>query len=79
MLFSSPSGLLTHNPLIRGVLSAVMSFGGHATFVAKELERLQDPSATEAGGGLEHATPPIDPSESAERDELGRVTQAVSA
>lgn len=79
MLFSSPSGLLTHNPLVRGVLSAVMSFGGHAKFVAKELEKLQDPGATQAGSDREHATPSVDPSESAERDALGRVAQAVSA
>ena len=56
-----------------------MSFGGHAKFVAKELEKLQDPGATQAGSDREHATPSVDPSESAERDALGRVAQAVSA
>jgi hypothetical protein len=55
-----------------------MSFSGHADFVAKELEKIQS-DATETGSDLEHATPPVGPSESAERDELGLVAQAVCA
>lgn len=57
----------------------MINFNGHAKFVAKELEKIQDSDATDAGSDREHATPPVDPSEVAERDELGRVAQAVSA
>ena len=79
MLFSARSDPLTLGPFARGVLSALMSFDGHANFVAKELEKLQDSDAAEAGSGGEHATSSVDPSESAERDDLGRVAQAVCA
>lgn len=77
MLVSARSDPLTYSPLARGVLSALMSFSGHADFVAKELEKMHDSDVTEAGSDREHATPSVDPSESAERDELGRVAQAV--
>lgn len=56
-----------------------MSFNGHAKFVAKELEKIQETDAPKGGADSESATPPIDPSEAAERDELGRVAQAVCA
>lgn len=56
-----------------------MSFSAHAKFVAKELEKMEKSDATEVGRDREHATPPVDPSTVAEREELARVAQAVGA
>ncbi|KAF8558320.1 AhpC-TSA-domain-containing protein [Imleria badia] len=70
--------VVDRNGIVKGALNSTMSFSGHAKFVAKELEKLQGSDATDAGSNRD-ATPPVDPSEAAERDELGRVAQAVSA
>lgn len=70
----------THvQPLARGVLNATMNFNAHVKFVTQELEKMQIPDATDAGSDRERATPPVDPSEVAERDELARAAQAVGA
>lgn len=65
----------SHVYLSRGVLSSEINFGGHAKFVAKELEKIQK-SEVEGHGT---ATPPVDPSIAAERNELSRAAQAVGA
>ena len=56
-----------------------MSFSAHAKFVAKELEKMQKSDAMVAGRSRENSASPVDPSTVAERDELGRVAQAVCA
>lgn len=77
-LLSARLDLLTFNPLARGVLNATMNFNAHVKFVTKELEKLGNPGATDAESDGENATLPIvDPSEAAERNELGRAAQAV--
>ncbi|KAG8214717.1 thioredoxin-like protein [Butyriboletus roseoflavus] len=68
--------VIDHKGIIKGVLSATMNFGAHVKFVTQELEKMQIPDATDAGGDRENAIPP---SESAERDGLGRAAQAVCA
>lgn len=78
-LSSAGVDILTSNLLPRAALNSVMNFSGHATFVAKELEKLQEPQAgSSATGEQESVTPPVDPSEMAERHELARAAQAVS-
>ncbi|KAH0832158.1 thioredoxin-like protein [Lanmaoa asiatica] len=71
--------VIDHKGIIKGALDATMNFGAHVKFVTKELEKMQNPDDTDAGSGRENATPPVDPSELAERDELGRAAQAVGA
>ncbi|KAN0087697.1 Thioredoxin-like fold [Tylopilus felleus] len=71
--------VIDRHGIVKAALNATMSFNGHAKFVAKELEKIQETDAPKGGADSESATPPIDPSEAAERDELGRVAQAVCA
>ncbi|KAF9236483.1 thioredoxin-like protein [Melanogaster broomeanus] len=74
--------------IVKGVLSATMNFSAHVKFVVKELEKMQNPShaalkdaANDSEGEQDQgdSTSPTNPSEAAEREELGRVAQAVSA
>lgn len=57
-----------------------MNFNAHVKFVTQELEKMGNPGAIDdAGSDQENTTPPVDPSEAAERNKLGRVAQAVGA
>ncbi|KAG6377229.1 thioredoxin-like protein [Boletus reticuloceps] len=69
--------VIDRNGIVKGVLNASLSFSGHAKFVAKELEKMQDSDATEARVGQESGTPSLNPSEAEERGELARAAQAV--
>ncbi|KAF9221492.1 AhpC-TSA-domain-containing protein [Gyrodon lividus] len=72
--------------IVRGVLKETMNFSAHVKFAIKELEKMQNRNApqdttNDPGGGQdqENYMSPTDPAERAEREELGRVADAVGA
>ncbi|KAF8843227.1 peroxiredoxin Q [Paxillus ammoniavirescens] len=75
--------VLDRKGIVKGVFSASMNFSAHVKFVTKELEKMQNLNAPEDtahdSGGEQDEENLTDPSERAERKELGRVAKAVSA
>ncbi|KAL4073100.1 thioredoxin-like protein [Scleroderma yunnanense] len=75
------------NGVIRGVLSASMSYSAHVKFVIKQLEKIQESkgksmgTSDEAAAAQRHgqSSSSEESPSSPERDELGRVAQAICA